>query len=213
MCILSSVEEILQLSLDPFDDVDGMSDLVQSFIDPALNGDISEEEPFKEIVGERHDVVHPQIEIKDIIKEYGVEPGKLRVEITETVMMSDIENRMQILNELKKSGFIVEMDDFGSGYSSLNLLKDMPVDVLKIDMAFLNKSKEEDKAQTIVHNIINMSDELGIMSLTEGVETPYQYELLTRMGCKLFQGYYFSKPVPQEDFEKRWLDAKPEYTA
>ncbi|MBP5279561.1 MAG: EAL domain-containing protein [Erysipelotrichaceae bacterium] len=145
-------------------------------------------------------------EFNDIISEYDVDPQRIRVEITETMMMSDVENRMSVLRQLKDDGFIVEMDDFGSGYSSLNLLKDMPVDVLKIDMAFLNDSKDEDKAQTILHNIITLSDELKIVSLTEGVETREQFDMLSKMGCKLFQGYNFSKPIPIAEFEETFLD-------
>ena len=141
-------------------------------------------------------------EIKGLIREFKINPARLRIEITETVMMSDIEKRMDILADLKNEGFIVEMDDFGSGYSSLNLLKDMPVDVLKIDMAFLKKTAKIDKAKTIVHNIINMSGDLGIESLTEGVETETQYAYLSEMGCRLFQGYYFAKPMPLAQFEE-----------
>ena len=141
-------------------------------------------------------------EIKALVKEYGIEPSKLRIEITETVMMNDVENRMQILDEFRKSGFVVEMDDFGSGYSSLNMLKDMPVDVLKIDMKFLGKADDMNRAKTIVRNIINLTKELGIAALTEGVETKTQYAALAEMGCKLFQGYYFAKPMPIEEFNK-----------
>jgi EAL domain-containing protein (putative c-di-GMP-specific phosphodiesterase class I) len=106
------------------------------------------------------------------------------------------------LEEFRKQGFIVEMDDFGSGYSSLNLLKDMPVDVLKIDMKFLSGSTENEKPMKILKNIIKLSEELEIISLTEGVETKQQYQQLSEMGCKLFQGYYFSKPVPEDEFEE-----------
>ena len=140
--------------------------------------------------------------IEELVREYDVDPGKLRVEITETVMMNDSDKMLGIMRALREGGFIVEMDDFGSGYSSLNMLKDMPVDVLKIDMKFLGKSDNEERADTIVKNIINLSQELGIVSLTEGVETLIQYDGLNKMGCKLFQGYYFSKPVPVEDFEQ-----------
>ena len=140
-------------------------------------------------------------EIKGLVREYGVDPARLRIEITETVMMNEADDRMRILSEFRKSGFIVEMDDFGSGYSSLNLLKDMPVDVLKIDMKFLSRSDNEERSQTIVQNIINLSDDLGISALTEGVETEVQYKALAQMRCKLFQGYYFAKPLPQEEFE------------
>ena len=140
-------------------------------------------------------------EIKGLVKSYNIDPAKLRIEITETVMMNESDDRMRILSDFRKAGFVVEMDDFGSGYSSLNLLKDMPVDVLKIDMKFLSRSDNENRSQTIVQNIINLSDDLGISALTEGVETEVQYKALAQMRCKLFQGYYFAKPLPQEDFE------------
>ncbi|MCR5459446.1 MAG: EAL domain-containing protein [Acetatifactor sp.] len=141
-------------------------------------------------------------ELKSLVAEYGIDPARLRIEITETVMMTEVEKRMEIFHDLKRAGFIVEMDDFGSGYSSLNMLKDMPVDILKIDMNFLSKSQNEYKAKTIVQNIIHLAEALGIESLTEGVETPAQYHALSDMGCKLFQGYYFAKPMPVEEFEK-----------
>ena len=112
---------------------------------------------------------------------------------------------MKTLNEFRELGYVVEMDDFGSGYSSLNMLKDMPVDVLKIDMKFLSKSKDDGKAQTILQNIINLSDDLGIDSLTEGVETENQFNMLNDMGCKLFQGYYFAKPMSVEEFEEKYI--------
>jgi EAL domain-containing protein (putative c-di-GMP-specific phosphodiesterase class I) len=80
----------------------------------------------------------------------------------------------------------------------------MPVDVLKIDMKFLTKTADDTKARTILQNIINLSDDLGISSLTEGVETKPQLEMLSEMGCKLFQGYYFAKPMPLAEFEEFW---------
>ena len=147
-------------------------------------------------------------EFANLVKEYGIDPGKLRIEITETVMMTDVEKRMRMLSDLRHAGFIVEMDDFGSGYSSLNLLKDMPVDVLKIDMTFLSKTTDDNKAKTILQNIIQLSEDLGIFSLTEGVETKDQLAMLSDMGCKLFQGYYFSKPLPMTEFEQYYLGHK-----
>ena len=143
--------------------------------------------------------------IKNLVEKYEIEPSKLRIEITESVMMDNPAARIAILNEFKKAGFIVEMDDFGSGYSSLNMLQDMPVDVIKIDMGFLNKSELDERGQKILHNIMNMTRDLGIISLTEGVETNEQYSMLLNMGCRLFQGYHFAKPMPQADLEK-WFD-------
>ena len=145
-------------------------------------------------------------ELKNLVEEYKIDPKQLRIEITETVMMDEAEERFKVIEDLRRYGFIIEMDDFGSGFSSLNLLKDMPVDVLKIDMQFLRDSERNIKAGFIIKNIIRMSDDLGIDTLTEGVETAAQFEKLYAMGCKLYQGYYFSKPVPVEDFEKQWFD-------
>ena len=140
--------------------------------------------------------------IKGLIEEFKLDPKALRVEITETVMMTDTDMIVSIMEEFRDYGFIVEMDDFGSGYSSLNMLKSIPVDVLKIDMNFLGRSGDAQKADTIVKNVINLSMDLGMTSLTEGVETQSQYDVLADMGCKLFQGYYFSKPIPTDKFEE-----------
>lgn len=145
-------------------------------------------------------------ELRSLVDEFGIEPVKLRVEITETVMATGSVDILKIVEDLRGNGFIVEMDDFGSGYSSLNLLKDININVVKIDMQFLKDSERNMKANTIIKNIISMSEELGIDTLTEGVETAKQFEKLYAMGCKLYQGYYFSKPVPLEDFEKQWFD-------
>ena len=140
-------------------------------------------------------------ELKRLVREYGVDPAKLRLEITESMMMNDAEGEMKILKALQEAGFCIEMDDFGSGYSSLNLLREMPVDVLKIDMVFLRQAVQNPRARTIIRQVIILARELGITSLTEGVETEKQYEGLREMGCELYQGYYFAKPMPEEDFE------------
>ena len=144
-------------------------------------------------------------ELRGIVGEFGVDPSRLRIEITETVMMTDIENRVRMLNELRQAGFVVELDDFGSGYSSLNMLKDMPVDVLKVDMLFLNRAKDDDKSRTILRSVFGLSNALGIAALTEGVETEPQYRMLSDMGCRLFQGYYFARPMPVDQFEEEFL--------
>ena len=144
-------------------------------------------------------------ELKGMVREYGVKPSRLRLEITETVMMTDQENRMMILRDLQAAGFLIEMDDFGSGYSSLNLLREMPVDILKIDMVFLRKSADSNRAKAIVDGVISLAKRLGITGLTEGVETEAQYSDLLEMGCELYQGYYFAMPMPVEEFERRYI--------
>ena len=141
-------------------------------------------------------------EMMKLVLEYGIEPDRLRLEITESVMMSDQDSRLETLRKLQDAGFIIEMDDFGSGYSSLNLLREMPVDVLKIDMVFLRKAGQNARARTIIEEIVIMAERLGITSLTEGVETKEQFEELKKIGCQMYQGYYFAKPMPVEDFEK-----------
>ena len=146
-------------------------------------------------------------ELINLVNEYGIKPKRLRIEITETALMEDVDNRMKDISRLRSAGFVIEMDDFGSGYSSLNMLQDMPVDVLKIDMGFLRKAEVSQKAEMIIYNIIAMAKDLEITSLTEGVESQYQFEQLSRMGCKLFQGFHFSKPIPIEEFE-RYCDLK-----
>ena len=141
-------------------------------------------------------------EIRNIVKEFGIDQKLLRIEVTESVMMSEQDRIMTVLDDFRRDGFLVEMDDFGSGYSSLNMLKDMPVDLIKIDMAFLRKSEHSDRATIILKNIVRLSEELGLISLTEGVETEEQYKMLADMGCKLFQGYHFAKPMPINEFER-----------
>ena len=145
-------------------------------------------------------------ELRALVEEFDIDPVRLRIEITETSMVSDTVDMIKIIEDLREYGFIVEMDDFGSGYSSLNLLKDINLDVIKIDMQFLKDSERNLKSSMIIKNIINMSEDLGIDTLTEGVETAKQFELLYDMGCNLYQGYYFSKPLPLEDFEVQWFD-------
>ena len=144
-------------------------------------------------------------EFNEIVEEYGVLPSRLRIEITETAMINDSADKLEILKNLKKDGFVVEMDDFGSGYSSLNMLKDTPVDLIKIDMVFLKDMDYQVRSATILHNVINMMAELGLESIVEGVETREQFRILTRMGGKLFQGYLFAKPLPVEAFEEQFL--------
>ena len=141
----------------------------------------------------------------DLVDRYGIDPKYLRLEITESVMITDVERKLDVIEKLRKAGFVLEMDDFGSGYSSLNLLKDMPVDVLKIDMVFLSKTKNKEKAFIILQQIINMAQNLIIPVITEGVETEEQLKFLTEMGCKMFQGYYFSKPESLESFEEKYM--------
>ena len=120
--------------------------------------------------------------------------------------MSDVPNVRQEITKLQEAGFIVEMDDFGSGYSSLNTLKDIDVDILKIDMGFIRETSNGEKAKIILDAIVKMAKKLQMPVITEGVETAEQVHTLTKMGCDMFQGYYFSKPISVAAFEKEYLD-------
>ncbi|MCR5725640.1 MAG: bifunctional diguanylate cyclase/phosphodiesterase [Treponema sp.] len=141
----------------------------------------------------------------DLIQKYDIDPALLKLEITETVMITDIEQKIQLIDKLHDSGFSVEMDDFGSGYSSLNMLKSIPVDILKLDMAFLYHAKDVKRSQTIIQQVVVLSKELGIPVITEGVETEEQVQFLRKIGCDMFQGYYFAKPLRVSEFETLYL--------
>lgn len=141
----------------------------------------------------------------ELVKRYDIEPERLNIEITETTLMSDIPNLMSDLDRLRKAGFAIEIDDFGSGYSSLNTLKDIDADALKIDMGFLRETENVERSRVILNSIINMAKELGMPVITEGVETAEQVDALTGMGCDMFQGYYYSKPIKAEEFEDKYI--------
>lgn len=139
-----------------------------------------------------------------LVEKYKIKPQKLNIEITETVLMQDINAHRQVLKKLNAYGFTIEMDDFGSGFSSLNTLKDVEMNTLKIDMGFLRASNFSQKVKDIITAIISMSKTLGMTVISEGVETEDQVQFLKQSGCDIFQGYYFSKPIPVEDFEKKY---------
>lgn len=140
----------------------------------------------------------------DIVERNGINPEKLKLEITETTIMDNFERNIKIIKRLQDYGFKIEIDDFGSGYSSLNMLKDISADILKIDMGFLNATENELKGQDILESIIFLAQKLGMEVITEGVETSQQLTMLIQMGCRMFQGYYFSRPIPEEEFEKKY---------
>lgn len=139
-----------------------------------------------------------------LVEKYDIDPKLLKLEITETALMSDLDKNILIIKKLQDYGFDIEIDDFGSGYSSLNMLKDISADVLKIDMGFLRASENEVKGQDILESIIELANKLGMKVITEGVEKKSQLDMLSMMGCKMFQGYYFSKPIPVDEFEEKY---------
>lgn len=141
----------------------------------------------------------------NLVQKYDINPMNLKLEITESAIIMDLERQLELINRLQSAGFIIEMDDFGSGYSSLNMLKEIKVDVLKIDMAFVRKSTNDERGRKILKMIINLSKQLGMPVISEGVETADQVRFLTDIGCDVFQGYYFAKPMEVSEFEERYM--------
>lgn len=133
-------------------------------------------------------------DFKMLIKKYRINPKYIEVEITESMLMKSFDKNVSILDEIKKLGVSIALDDFGTGYSSLNYLTKLPIDVLKIDRSFLIDLMNNPKSKCIVENIINLSHQLGIEVVAEGVEDKFQVEYLKMILCDIVQGYYFSKP-------------------
>ncbi len=134
-------------------------------------------------------------------KKYNVPTELLRLEITESAYSDDPGLIIDCVKTLQAHGFTVEMDDFGSGYSSLNVLKDVDFNVVKLDMQFL-AGEEDEKKKSILSSVIKMAKNLGLGIIAEGVETPEQAQYLKSMGCDVAQGYLFARPMTVEDFEK-----------
>lgn len=140
-----------------------------------------------------------------LVNEYGIDAGNLKLEITESAIINDLKQHVRLVERLQEAGFEVEMDDFGSAYSSFNMLKDICVDVLKIDMKFLGDTENEERSHAILKSIVDLSGQLHMKTIAEGVETEAQLEFLKGVGCDIYQGYYFSKPISVADFEAKYL--------
>ncbi len=135
-------------------------------------------------------------------EEYNVKPEYLGVEITESSMLNSEDELSELMNRLQSNGFKVLMDDFGSGYSSLGLLKNTPVDILKLDRSFFTNSENRERGFAVVRNVIRLSKDLKIVTIAEGVETLEDLNRLKDVGCDVIQGYYYAKPMSKEAFKK-----------
>lgn len=174
--------------------------LIRSWLDRGI-------EPFPVSINiSRVSMYNPRIveEIYDLVKKYNVPPKLFQLELTESAYTDNPDTIKKIMNELHECGFTLLMDDFGSGYSSLNVLKDIIVDVLKLDMKFMVSSDSENKkrSESIVKNVIRMAKDLNLSVIAEGVEEKEQVEFLNSVGCEYVQGYYFAKPMPVTEYEK-----------
>ncbi len=143
-----------------------------------------------------------------IVDSYHVDHHYIEFELTESATYEDMDHMMGILEELRDKGFQISMDDFGTGYSSLSLLTEMPLDTLKIDKSFVDKlglEHEKKEDVVVISHIISLAKELGFTTLAEGAENEAQVRRLKELGCETIQGYYFSKPVQIEEFERLYL--------
>ena len=144
--------------------------------------------------------------IKDALQNSGLAPNKLIIEITESLVMEDLERGLQVLEAIRNIGVNVSIDDFGTGYSSLSYLKKFPISELKIDQSFLRGFPANDEDTAIVRAIIALAHSLDLYVTAEGVETQEQVNGLKNISCELLQGYYFSKPLAFDDFKAYYLD-------
>lgn len=143
----------------------------------------------------------------NLVKKYDLEPELLHLEITESVYINDSGKINVVLNQVKEKGFIIEIDDFGSGYSSLSILSEIPMDIIKMDMKFFQSEKNTKVKQKIIYSVIKLAKWMNLFVIAEGVETKEQLDYLRKMKCHFAQGFYFAKPMSTEEFEQI-LDCK-----
>ena len=139
------------------------------------------------------------VEVLDsLVRKYQIPKDMIHVEVTESALTDNFGALVEAMNRIKELGYSLWLDDFGSGYSSLNVLKDYQFDVIKIDMRFLSNLESSEKSRTLIDCIIQMANRINMLTLTEGVETRVQADFLKKVGCDRLQGYLFSKPVAKD---------------
>ena len=139
--------------------------------------------------------------VLSITNQYRINRGRLEIELTESSIFEDVDRMIEIGQAFRKCGFKMAMDDFGSGYSSINLLGNLPLDVIKMDQGFFNNNLNREQNHIVVESTINMIKKLGMTVVAEGIETEAEVEMLRTLGCDIIQGYYFGKPMTVDEFE------------
>lgn len=152
------------------------------------------------------------MKVQEIMLKYRVPKGLIELEITETVFFNEKERMLEVMRNLKEFNMNLSIDDFGSGYSSLNLLRDIPFDVLKIDRGFLDESVQSDSGKWILRKIVEMAEGLHLKVICEGVETHEQVDMLLDIGCIYAQGFLYSRPIPIEEFMEKYNTPIDEYS-
>lgn len=146
--------------------------------------------------------------VKATLERYNISPGLIEIELTESALASIEDYQLNILNELRSLGHTLTMDDFGSGMSSLNALRKLPFDVLKIDREFLYSNSQSERERIVLSNVVRMASDLNMKVICEGVETEEQETFLKSIGCQFAQGFLYARPLPEEQFVKEYLDAE-----
>lgn len=144
--------------------------------------------------------------ICEIVDRFGVPHNCIELELTESAFFDDKKVLLRTVKKLRDSGFTVSMDDFGAGYSSLNSLKELTIDVLKIDADFFRNVEEEERGMLIVSEVIDLAKKLNMKIVAEGIESRDQVDFLVQQECDLIQGYFFAKPMPVEEFVEKYSD-------
>lgn len=142
--------------------------------------------------------------LREIVDKYNIPYKYIELELTESVFADDADLMIRTMQKLHDVGFKLSIDDFGSGYSSLNMLKDMPADVVKIDREFFNTTANTERGRAVISSVVDLSNKLNMKVISEGVETEDQVEFLAEIGCHMVQGYFFAKPMPIKDFQALW---------
>lgn len=145
------------------------------------------------------------VQIAAVLERHGLAPEALELELTESILLRNIDETMRTLEELKQRGMQIAIDDFGTGYSALNYLRDFPIDTLKIDRGFIQTMLPGSRDALLAQAIVAMGRSLQLRVIAEGIETEEQYQLVSSFGCDEVQGYHLGRPVAAEEFERRWL--------
>lgn len=146
--------------------------------------------------------------VADVLRETGLDPKNLTLEVTESLAINDMERMQKILNAIKELGVKLALDDFGTGYSSLNHIREIPFDIIKVDQSFVRDLAEDAYSQSFIKMVAELAETIGVNVCVEGIESEKQYKVLEGMKIKMIQGFYFDRPMPKEDFVKKYVSKK-----
>ena len=145
--------------------------------------------------------------IRSALRDTGIEPRNLTLEVTESLAINDMRRMKEILSSIRELGVRIALDDFGAGYSSLNYIREIPLDVIKVDRSFIKGLTKDEYSQSFIKMVAKLAEAIDVSICLEGIETREQYKVLEGMKVRLVQGYYFDKPLPREEFERKYVES------